>query len=303
MGPWDINSDLLYPIASPSMWDTPIPIQSGYDPLLSAASAVLTSVPYITKNEVSAKLGSEIYLIEATDDTGSGELGSIFDDVIANVPNEVNGYLSAVYPLPLIRIGTPTIVQVSTVDATGAVTAITVLQAGFYQTAPATPNTSTYPITPAWLDQNHLSTEGVNSYSTLQPWMINAQAGIGLQLTLNMVASNQQGLSGFSCSGTPAIAAAGSGYSANNVQLLYGGSSFLPPKVRYGSLVLACDALFRRRLASDEKANPFEKQADAVRKEFADIAAGNSPLDANFRRLFSPAAAWVIPNRVNFNSL
>ena len=307
-------SDLCYgPFGSqyPTQWDIGIPIQSGYDPILAASSAVLTPVPYVTANEIAAELGSSKYLIEATDDTGSGQLGGVsqggqgedvFSDVVTNVTNAINSYLAAVYPIPFVRTGTPTIVQVSAVDINGAVTAITVLQPGFYLTAPASPNSPTYPTLPAWADPNHLQLDQYGTIPAVPPWLTNPQTGSGLSLAVTFVSTSHDGLTGFTASGVPTIAAGGSGYAVNDIVLFYGGQSFLPVKVRYAALILACEKCYRRRLAPDE-VNPFAKLAEGVRGELSEISKGNAALDANFRRSFSPAAAWVTPNRINMNSL
>ena len=71
-----------------------------------------------------------------------------------------------------------------------------------------------------------------------------------------------------------------------------------PAKVREACLVFTCEALYARRLTTEEK-NPFKSRADMWRNQLEDIGSGKLPLDASIPRLFPPGGYIAIPNRVN----
>lgn len=295
---WPVILD-AWPVSFPTPWDADIPVQAGYDPLLEPSSAVLSTVPYCTSDEVAAELGSANYVIEATDDTSSGNLNTtIFATILSNVTNEINAALAA-YPNPLVRTGTVAVIQVTSVDSVGAVTGIQVLQPGFYLSAPASPNIVDYPKLPPWADPNVMAQQC--STWNVPTWMFTQQLGSGLSLTVAFIAVTKNGFTGQVLNGTPTVSAGGTGYQVNDVVLLQGGSSFLPPSVKFFALTLVCERCYKRRLAADE-INPIKAQADGVRKTLDGIRNGDV-LDPNYRRIFSPGGAWVTPSRLNANSL
>lgn len=129
-------------------FDVPIRLRQtftgcGYDPLCYISTGKLTSSPYVTQDLITAKIGGLIKLIEACDDQQppSGDFNdpavqNVYNSVIQAVVTEINGYLSSIYPIPLVQTNTIAIVQVTAVDSTGAVTAVSVIYAGNYLTAP-----------------------------------------------------------------------------------------------------------------------------------------------------------------------
>lgn len=57
----------------------------------------------------------------------------------------------------------------------------------------------------------------------------------------------------------------------------------LPPLVAYAALVLAAEMIYQRRGLTGAN-NPWEKKADKVRTDMADVAAGTKPLGAQWDR-------------------
>ncbi len=98
-------------------------VACGYDPTCYISTAKLTSSPYYTKDLIQAKLGGQIKLIEACDDSVppigdlTGDAFVTYNSVIQNVVTEINGYLSSIYPIPLVQTGTVAILRVKEVSA------------------------------------------------------------------------------------------------------------------------------------------------------------------------------------------
>jgi len=67
-----------------------------------------------------------------------------------------------------------------------------------------------------------------------------------------------------------------------------------PAKIKEASLIFFCEICYQRRNTPEEK-NFFKPQADMWRQLLAQIGAGKQPLDANFRRAFTPGAAITNP--------
>jgi hypothetical protein len=181
---------------------------------------------------------------------------------------------------------------VTTVSSAGAITAIEVVDAGNYCTAPEAANT------PAYL--RHLDPLANENYLGVN-WRIR-QLGTGATLTVTYAAKNYsdesgQVLSAQTVTGTPAIATAGTGYNVGDLLVLTGGSSFVPAKVREAALVLICHDLMQRRLAPDEL-NTFKVQARKWRGErdtdgmLTEIGEGNLQLDGTYKRFFSVGSVW-----------
>lgn len=276
----------------------------GYDPLCYIATGKLASSPYVTQDLITAKLGGLIKLIEACDDQQppSGDFNdqsvqSVYNMVIQAVVTEINGYLSSIYPIPLVQTNTIAVVQVTAVDSTGAVTAISVTYAGNYLTAPATANTPTYL---RYIDPL------ANVQWFGQEWN-NCQLGIGLQLTVayaNAPYSDENGTT-INCqtiTGTPVILAAGTGYQVDDLLVLTGGTSVVPAKIRESAQDLICHTFYKRRLAPDEK-NPFSTLAKMWRDMLIKIGDGELELDGTFKRSFSIGAMWGTRSVMNASSL
>lgn len=65
-----------------------------------------------------------------------------------------------------------------------------------------------------------------------------------------------------------------------------------PPFLRYCSLILSCERLYRRRMAPTEK-NPYTSEADQIREQLTEIGNGELPLDLNVPREFTQGVANV----------
>lgn len=118
-------------------------VACGYDPTCYIAAGKLTSSPYVTQDLITAKLGGLVKLIEACDDQQppSGDFNdsgvqNVYNTVIQAVVTEINGYLSSIYPIPLVQTNTIAAVKVTGVDSTGLVTSIESVAAGNYLGAP-----------------------------------------------------------------------------------------------------------------------------------------------------------------------
>ena len=264
----------------------------GYDKHNYISTANLAVFPYTTRAAVQAKIGGEIKLIEACDDS-SPPIGDLTDaalvtynSVILNVTNEINGYLSSVYPVPLAQTGTVAIIQVTTVDANGAITGIAVLESGGYSVAPNTTNA------PAYL--RHIDPMANVEWFGLG-WD-DCQTGTGASLTVAftptaILRGDGSSVNSYSVTGTPTIAAGGTGYQVNDILVLTGGSSFIPDKVLEAMLILCCHSFYQRRLAPDEK-NPFADLAKFWRSELVAIGSGEKELDGMYKRFFSAGQCW-----------
>jgi hypothetical protein len=279
----------------------------GYDPESYIATAKLTPSQYATQALIIAKIGGMSRLIESCDDSvppignlnptiGNSPVANpaylAYQAVIQTVVTELNGYLSSIYPIPLAQTGTVAILQVVSVDTTGAVTAIKVLDTGNYCTAPDVNQT------PAYLRHT-------DPLANVNFWGANwayCQTGSGLAVTaayatVNYSDESGQVLQAYAVNGTPVIANGGTGYQANDILVLTGGSSFVPAKVRQACLDLICHTLYKRRLAPDEK-NPFSTLAKYWRDLFVQIGEGQAVLDGTYKRNFSAGMAWTQPSVV-----
>lgn len=272
----------------------------GYDKENYISTAGLVSSPYTSTPLIQSRIGGVIKLIESVDDSVppvgdlTGPALATLNNVIQNVTTEINGYLSSIYPIPLVQTGTVAIIQVTGVstDGLGSVTSINVLEAGNYLSAPATTNTPSYM---RYLDP----LANLNYWG--QNWE-NCQTGTGLILTVTYATQpyadeGGSSLNAYKITGTPVIATAGTGYNVNDLLVLVGGSSFVPAKIREAALVLICHDLCQRRLAPDEF-NTFKVQARKWRGErdtdgmLTEIGEGNLQLDGTYKRFFSAGAVW-----------
>lgn len=279
----------------------------GYDPLCYIPTAQLVSSPYTSQPLIQAKLGGLIKLIEACDDDVpplgelSGDALANYNNVIQNVVTEINGYLAPIYPIPLAQTGTVSVLQITGVSTDGlnSVTAVTVISAGNYLSAPATANT------PAYL--RYL--EPLLNDQLLGCGWQKCQQGTGLQLTVAYAAANYSDESGQTLqsqqvSGTPTILAGGQNYQMNQLIVLTGGSSFVPAKLREAALSMICHDLYQRRIAPEEK-NMFKLNSDIWRGTAQTVAGGKrkgilaeigdgeaTQLDGTYKRNFSIGAMW-----------
>lgn len=270
----------------------------GYDPASYISTAKLTPSPYVSQELILAKIGGINPLIRMVDDAGNKSINpnnppnnpnaAILSSIIQNVVTEINGYLSSVYPIPLAQTGTVAIIQVTGVstDGLGAITAIKVLQAGNYCTAPATANSPNY--------LRHIDPLANEHFGLIAGE--GCMRGTGAVLTVTYAATpysdeSGQTINAQTVSGTPVIATAGTGYNVCDLLVLVGGSSFVPAKIREAALVLICHSLYQRRLAPNEN-NIFAPQAKYWRKFFEDIGEGEKELDGTYKRFFSATSAW-----------
>src|SRR6185503_2623040 len=120
----------------------------GYDPTCYISTAQLEVVVYTDQNALVARFGGLEDIIAVTDDSPStGDVNAtILNQTIANVTAEINGYISSIYPIPLAKTGTVSVLKITSVsdDGTGAVTGIEVLTVGGYKVAPGTSNSPAY---------------------------------------------------------------------------------------------------------------------------------------------------------------
>lgn len=271
----------------------------GYDPDCYISTAKIAPSPYTSQALIQAKLGGLIKLIEACDDS-QPPLGQLTDDalavyqnVIQNVTTEINGYLSSIYPIPLVQTDTIAVIQVTAVSSDGLGTILTdgtgikVLTVGNYFVAPATNNSLVYL---RLLDP--LCNEQYFGFD----WK-SCQKGLGAVLTVTYVAtpfSDENGsmVNAQAVSGVPVVANGGTGYNMGDLLVLTGGQSFVPAKIREAALILICHSLYQRRLAPDEK-NIFETLAKMWREKLTGIGEGmDEQLDGTYKRFFSIGAVW-----------
>lgn len=276
------------------------PVQSleacGFDPSCYISTAGLSVVPYTNQASIIGRVGGNLQvLIPATDDDGTGNINQpIFDSILANVTSEINGYISSIYPIPLAKIGTVAILQITAVDSNGAVTAIKMLANGGYQASPSTTNAPTY-----------LRYINPLAYGNCWGWNwdLNYQTGSGLSLTVTLTTpTSVTPQTPIIVNGTPSIAAGGTGYAMNQVLVLTGGSSFVPDKIQNAANLLFCYELLRRRLVPDER-NQFGPDAIKVKEELMEIGNGEKVMDGTYRDFYSPVAAWVQQSVLLGNSL
>jgi len=278
----------------------------GYDPESYISTAKLIPQAYTTSNVVKSKIGGLVRLIEACDDNQppigdlSGNVLDTFNQIVTNATEEINGYLSTIYPTPLAQTGTVAIIQVRAVDSGGAVTEIAVIESGNYQVAPGSAQNPAYlryinPLTRALeIDNQFFPSENYSGNWNWQDYF--CQKGTGLQLAVTYTTQNYSDESGQvaaanTISGVPTIVSGGTLYNIGDLLVLQGGSSFVPSKIRQACADLVCYALQNRRLAPDEK-NNFESAAKCWRALLVEISEGEKTLDGTYKRFFSPVSMW-----------
>jgi hypothetical protein len=294
MLPWQNNE---YFIEGGGFATRNVLIGYGYDPESYISNAGLKFVPYTSQTLIQAKLGGEIKLIEACDDSvpAIGELSGdallVYNSVLQNVTNEINGFLSPIYPFPLMQTGTVAILKVSgiTSDGNGTVTSLDTVNAGNYAAAPA------FAQSPVYL--RHDDEEVCRRFWPL--WQ--QQCGTGL--TLSVEYSNTPVLVGGGATVNASsvlsvtITNGGTKYNCGELVILVGGSSFVPPKIQEAMLILCCHDFWQRRLSPDEK-NLFRNQCKMWRGDgdkeglLQNVADGSADLDGTFKRSFSAGYAW-----------
>lgn len=273
-------------------------IACGFDPECYISTAQLAVVPYTTKKAITGRVGGNLQmLIPATDDDGTGNLNQdIFNSILSNATTEINGFISSIYPIPLAKTGTVAVLKITSVstDGLGAVTGVSMLTNGGYQVAPNTTNS------PAYMRYfNPLS------YQECWGWNFNesCQIGSGLSLTVTFTTpATVTPQSPIIATGTPIIAAAGTGYQVNDLLVLTGGSSFVPDKIINAATTLFCFDLLRRRLTPDEK-NLFDGDTTKIKQELLEIGNGEKVLDGTYRNFFSPVVSWNQQSVLLGNSL
>ena len=267
----------------------------GFDPSCYISTAKIAPSPYTSQALIQAKLGGLIKLIEACDDS-QPPLGQLTDDaltvynsVIQNVTTEINGYLSSVYPIPLVQDNTIAILKITAVDSNGAVTAFEVVQGGNYLTAPAIDQ---FPVYLRHIDP------ACNAYYWGDNWQ-QCQLGSGLELTVTYADTpfsdeNGSTVQAQTISGTPVIVSGGTKYEACQLVVLVGGQSFVPAKIREASLILICHSFYQRRIAPDEK-NLFDGLAKMWREKLTSIgndSGEGEQLDGTYKRFYSSGQSW-----------
>ena len=222
----------------------------GYDPMAYISTAKIAPSPYTTQALIEAKFQGANDLIPATDDQSTGSLNkTVLGNIIQNVTTEINGYLSTIYPIPLVQTGTVTVLQVSgiTTDGLGTVTALTILNGGNYSVAPATDQ---FPVYLRYIDPL------INERFWGFDWQF-CQQGTGLEITVayaNTPYSDESGqtLQAQTVTAAPTIVAGGLNYNCGDLIVLVGGQSFVPAKIREAALSLICHDLLQRRLTPQE---------------------------------------------------
>lgn len=270
----------------------------GYDPSCYIATAGLAVVPYTTQAAIVARSGGLLQtVIPATDDDSTGNINQpIFDGILANITEEINGFISSIYPIPLAKTGTIAILKVTAVssDGLGTITGIKMLQNGGYAVAPALTNSPAY-----------LRFKDIRDYDNCWGWNWdwNCQNGTGASLTVTFTTpTTVTPQTPIVVAGTPVIAAGGLGYQVNELLVLTGGSSFVPDKITNAATTLFCFDLLRRRLNPQEN-NLFWPDAKKSKEELEEIANGEKVLDGTYRTFFSPVTAIVQQSVLLGNSL
>lgn len=249
----------------------------GYDPACYISTAALMVAAYTNTSAIVAKYGSMADLIAATDDDNSGNLNQgVLDSITSNATKEINGFISTIYPIPLAKTGTVSIIRITNVDSSGVVTAISVVTNGSYLTTPATANTPAYL---RYLDP-------LANCDFYGPCWQTCQLGTGLSLTVAYTNTAP-----FLVSGTPVILSGGTGYQINELVVLTGGSSYVPDKIANAATTISCFDLARRRLAPTES-NNFAEDAKSIKKELMGIGNGELDLDGTYRSFYSPVTSW-----------
>lgn len=268
----------------------------GYDPDCYIFTAKITPSPYTTQALIQAKLGGLIKLIEACDDSSppSGDFNdatvqAVYTGTIQNVVTEINGYLSSVYPIPLVQNNTIAILKVTAVNSAGAVTAFSIVHGGNYLVAP---DVAQSPVYLRHIDPN------CNEQFFGCNWQ-QCQKGSGLSLTVvytDTPFSDENGtvVQAKTINGIPIIVSGGTLYKVYDLLVLIGGQSFVPAKIREAALILICSSFYQRRIAPDEK-NIFGKLAEMWRDKLTSIGNDSSEgeqLDGTYKRFYSSGQSW-----------
>ena len=272
----------------------------GFDPDCYISTAQIAPSPYTSQPLIQAKLGGLIKLIEACDDSQppigdlEGDALTVYQSIIQNVTTEINGYLSSVYPIPLVQNNTIAVIQVAAVssDGLGTIlndgTGIKVVSAGNYFAAPVAANS------PAYL--RHIDPL-CNDYWFGENYWQQCQQGSGAVLTVtyaNSPFSDENGstVNAQTISGIPVVTNGGTKYNVGDLLVLVGGQSFVPAKIREAALILICHSFYQRRLAPDEK-NIFETLAKMWREKLTSIGdGGDEQLDGTYKRFYSAGQSW-----------
>ena len=270
-------------------------IACGYDRNCYISTAALAPTSFITQTLIEARLGGLNKLITACDDNVppvdafNASVQAVYNAIIQNVTTEIIGYLSPIYPTPLMQTGTVAILQVAslTTDGTNGVATLETLNPGNYQTSPNTAQSPVY--------LRHIDPECNAAYWGWN-WE-NCQKGTGLELTVsyeNVPFTDENGLQVNAATlNEITIDEPGENYNCGDILVLAGGQSFVPAQVREAALVLICHSLYQRRLAPDEK-NLFADLAAMWRKKLRAIGQGDddSQLDGMYKRFYSIGAVW-----------
>jgi hypothetical protein len=273
-------------------------IACGYDPECYISTAQIAPSPYVSLPLVQARIGGIIKLIEACDDSVppvnnlTGPALAVYNSVVQNVTTEINGYLSSIYPIPLVQTGTVCILRITGIssDGNGTITSLEIVNGGNYLTPPAEDNSPVY--------LRHFD-------NSCQDWSWEWQCQQGSGAVLEVAFTQQpysdesgQVLQMNTVTVVPTITGGGTNYQCGQLLVLVGGTSVVPAKVREASLILICHSLYQRRIAPDEK-NLFADLAKMWRKFFMDIGEGEAQLDGTYKRFFTPATSWNTESVLN----
>lgn len=276
-------------------------VACGYDPFCYISTAQIAPSPYVSLALVEAKIGGLAFLINAVDDSNPpvnnliGAALLTYNSVVQNVTTEINGYLSSIYPIPLVQTGTVCILRITSVstDGNGTITALEVVQGGNYLTSPIVANV------PAYLRHSDIN---CNNYCFGDGWQV-CKNGTGAILNVAYAQTPCSDESGLvlqmnTVNAVPTITNGGTGYCCGQLLVLTGGTSVVPAKIREAALILICHSLYQRRIAPDEK-NLFADLAKFWRKFFTDIGEGTMELDGTYKRYFSAATSWNTESVLN----
>lgn len=283
----------------------------GYDRYCNISTAQLAPSPYTTQALLVAKIGGLNRLIEAVDDS-QPPIGSLnptsppnnpayicYNNVLQNVTTEINGYLSAIYPIPLAQTGTIAIFAVSSLstDGNNSITAVDIIQGGSYLTAP---NTNQFPVYLDYIDPRNECRiwANINGDTSDLPFI-----GSGANFTMTYATQNVSDESGqvittSTVTAAPTIVSGGTNYQLGELIILTGGASIVPALIRQAMLDITFYELYKRRFAPDEK-NPGTAMAMFWRKKLLDISNGEEVLDGTFKRSFTAAMSWNTESVLN----
>ena len=279
-------------------------VGDGYDPHNYIRTANLAPSPYSSQDLVVAKLGGLNRLIAAMDDS-KPPIGTLspnnppnnpayvaFNNLVQIVTTEINGYLSPVYPIPLMQTGTVCVLQVTALSTDGlnSVTGLDVVVPGHYLTAPDASQTPAYM---RYVDPLAEDVLWSNLFGYRNDLPFN---GSGLELTVSYAQnpfSDESGqvLKAASVQTVPVIVNGGANYALGDLLVLTGGASVVPAKVRQAFLEIFFYECYKRRLAPDEE-NPGSKQAEYWRKFLMEIQEGEKQLDGTYKRFYSASTSW-----------